>query len=137
MFTMRPPLPAWTIASAAYLLQRNTLLSEIAMTRSHSASSVSRMFLRSTTPTLLTRMSTLPSRSRTSLIIPWTCSLDVTSQVKATAAPERSPEIEAATASARSATTSTMATEAPSAAYARAMASPMLRPAPVTMATRS
>src|SRR5215470_9930234 len=88
------------------------------------------------TAALLTRMSMRPKREAAAATMVPTASASATSAVTASASPPPRP-ISAATASAsckfeRALTT----TAAPPSASASAMARPMLRPAPVTMATR-
>src|SRR5713226_1817108 len=136
MLTMRP-LHFWsTILRATDLTQRNTLLSVTSITLSHSSSLRSKMFLRSVHAALLTKISMPPPHFRATVSTIFSTSAeDETSHTTASALSRRAALISAATFSPLPLSRSTTATRAPSWANLRAISSPMLRPAPVTMAT--
>src|SRR5438309_10921125 len=105
-------------------------------TKFHTSSVIVWNILSRVMPALLIRMSSLPNPSTapaTSAAAPWGC----TALSRLSAALPPSAVISATTASAGSGSTSLTTTEAPSAANSLAVAAPIPRPAPVTIATRS
>ncbi len=135
-FTMAPPEPCAIICWATCLDIRNWLFRVTFMTRSQSSSVTSRIVLLSDTATLLTRMSTRPKRATTALTSAATSSAFDTSVTNNSAVPAAFLSA-AVVRSPRWRSRSTTATLAPSAANSCATASPILRPAPVTIATLS
>ena len=120
---------------AARELHKNAPVRLTAMTRSHQASSASRKWrIVSVSPALLTSTSTVPKRRTAVSITPSTWAGTETSAAAAAADPPRAV-IAAATASAPAGATSLTTTCAPSSPKRTAIARPMPRAAPVTIAT--
>src|SRR3972149_5272009 len=132
--TILPGLPCATICLAAYLLNKNGPVNVTAITRSHSSLVMSRICLLSEIAALLTRISIFPHSPTTSLTRRSISDSLATSATNAIASPPAFL-MSAATLSPRTLSRSTTAIFAPSEASSFAVSSPILRPAPVMIAT--
>src|ERR1700730_15153890 len=130
------PYRASTIWRCTARVNRKTLFRFTSRTASHSSSLILNTRLSRVIPALLTRMSVRPKRDVPASTVAPTCSRPETSHPNAAAWPPAA-SIRWTTGEARSASTSTTATRAPSDASRSAVAWPIPCAAPVTTATRS